>query len=129
MSSIDKYISKTGSISYRARVRRNGSPPLTATFAKLRDAQRWAAQQDGLALASVVDDLDTIDPTPQYLIADVFQRYHNEIFPQKRPSTARSQRYQLGKLQRLLGAETRLNAVTPAVILECLKLSTSALSS
>src|SRR5947209_4332145 len=126
MASIDKYTSKTGTVSYRARVRRNGLPTITQTFSKLSDAQRWAATQDGLALARVgdclrkmevaKDDLYTTEGTPQYLIADVFQRYNSEILPQKRVSTARSQRYQLSKLQRLLGASTPLNTITPADI-------------
>jgi len=65
----------------------------------------------------VVENLsqpDTIASTDT--ISHVFQCYDSEILPQKRLSTARSQRYQLWRLQTLLGPSTPLTAITPAVI-------------
>ena len=42
MSTIEKRTSRSGKVSYRAKVRRKGHPPETRTFSKLADAQQWS---------------------------------------------------------------------------------------
>ncbi|MCH7485830.1 MAG: tyrosine-type recombinase/integrase [Proteobacteria bacterium] len=46
MASIQKRVSKQGNVSYRAQVRRKGHPPLTVTFDRKTDAQKWAADRE-----------------------------------------------------------------------------------
>ena len=42
MSTIEKRISHSGKVSYRAKVRRKGHPPESKTFSKFADAQQWS---------------------------------------------------------------------------------------
>lgn len=42
MAVIEKRVSRSGEISYRAKIRKRGYPPQNATFVRKTDAQRWA---------------------------------------------------------------------------------------
>jgi len=48
MGSIEKRTSKSGEVTYRARVIRTGLPTLGATFTRKSDAQRWVEEKEGL---------------------------------------------------------------------------------
>ena len=50
MATIERRTSKNGQLVYRVKVRRRGSLPQTATFAKLSDARKWAQVTEGAAL-------------------------------------------------------------------------------
>src|SRR5215510_8812888 len=115
MAGIDTYRTKAGQLSYRVRIRRNGSAPQVKTFTKLSDAKRWAQTQEGVVLAGLT--VPTVDSKkPQPTLGKAFERYSEEILLYKRPSTQRSQRYQIKRLQRLLGATTLLVDISPARI-------------
>lgn len=46
MASINKRVSKSGKVTYRAQVRCKGEPPLTATFDRKTDAKTWAGDRE-----------------------------------------------------------------------------------
>ena len=50
MATIERRTGKDGHLVYRVKVRRRGSLPQTATFAKLGDARKWAQVTEGAAL-------------------------------------------------------------------------------
>lgn len=49
MASIEKRVSSTGKVSYRAKVRRSGDLPLSKTFARKSDAEAWAREIEARA--------------------------------------------------------------------------------
>jgi hypothetical protein len=49
MATIEQRTTKDGYPVYRVQVRRHGTPPQTATFAKLSDARKWAQGTEGAA--------------------------------------------------------------------------------
>jgi len=46
MACIEKRTSKSGPVSFRVKIGIQGYPPQTATFARLTDARRWAAETE-----------------------------------------------------------------------------------
>ena len=47
MATIERRVAKDGTLSFRVKIRRQGHPVLTATFARLTDARAWARQEEG----------------------------------------------------------------------------------
>jgi integrase len=110
MASLDTYRTKAGQLSYRVRIRRNGSSH-TKIFSTRAEAKRWAEIQEGRVVAGI---LDLPTHTPTHTLGEAFERYSHEILPQKKPSTRRPQQYQITRLLMLLGSNTRLVSITPA---------------
>jgi integrase len=112
MASIDTYTTQKGQTVYRFRIRRQGKAQ-TRIFLTKREATHWAQQQEGLLLAGLAGIPQKRQP---YTLAEAFERYQREVFPRKKPSTARSQKYLLPFILRTLDPSTRLDAITPADI-------------
>ncbi len=94
MATFTKRVSKaTGKASYKVQVRRKGAVPLTKTFSRKTDAQRWANDRE----AEINQNTHFGYATAQNNnLHDVIERYIKEILPHKAPETARGQTGQLG---------------------------------
>ena len=112
MASIDTYRTKAGQLSYRVRIRRNGSAPQVKTFTKLSDAKRWAQMTEG----AVLEGRHFRAPeAKKHTLTDVITRYRREVLPHKRPSTIPDQVRQLNWWQTHLG-HSLLADITPALV-------------
>src|SRR5215510_22198 len=112
MASIDTYTTLKGQTVYRVRIRRQGKTH-TRIFPTKKEATHWAQQQEGLLLAGLAG---IPQKRQHHTLAEAFERYQHEVFPRKKPSTARSQKHLLPFILRTLGPSTRLDAITPADI-------------
>jgi len=117
MASIEKRISKTGAVSYRAMVRMRGFPPKSATFEKKADARDWAHGIEADMRAGKYG-ADLI--AQKYTVADMIRRYVDTVLENKTDNAGfiETQRTQLewwaGRL-----ASCRLNNLTPFLINDC----------
>lgn len=50
MAVIEKRVSRKGTISYRAKIRLKGFPPINETFKRKTDADRWAQSKEAAML-------------------------------------------------------------------------------
>jgi hypothetical protein len=98
MASIDTYTTHKGQTVYRVRIRRQGKVQ-TRIFLTKREATHWAHQQEGLLLAGLAGIPQKRQP---HTLAEAFERYQHEVFPRKKPSTARSQKHLLPFILRTL---------------------------
>ncbi len=113
MANIQKRISKTGKVSYRALIRLKGHPPESATFARKTDASRWvqateAAIREGRYFKK--------SEARRRTLAELIDRYKKSVLPTK-PKSAYEQSYQLDWWAQELG-ELFLSDVTSAVLSE-----------
>jgi hypothetical protein len=99
---------------YRVKVRRKGALPLTATFAQLADAKKWAQMTEG---AIVEGRHFHTTEAKKHTLTDVITRYSREVLPHKRTSTIPDQVRQLRWWQTHLG-HYPLADITPALIVE-----------
>ena len=99
---------------YRVKVRRKGAPLLTATFAQLADAKKWARMTEGAVLEG--RHFQTSE-AKKHTLTDVITRYLCEVLPHKRASTIPDQVRQLRWWQTHLG-HYLLADITPALIVE-----------
>ena len=115
MATIVRRTSKNGQLSYRAQVRRKGAPPLSATFTKLSDARKWGQ----ITEAAIIEGrhFKTVEAKRRTL-ADMLDRYTQDVLPQKRAGTVRAQVTQLHWWQTQIGHYTLVD-VTPALIAKC----------
>ncbi|MBN2529092.1 MAG: site-specific integrase [Deltaproteobacteria bacterium] len=114
MANIEKRISKTGVVSYRALVRLKGYPRQSATFARLTDARRWAQKteadiREGRYFPTTMAKKRTV--------GEMIERYRRDVLHQKKKSSAVSQDKQLIFWANELGEYT-LDRVTPALLAE-----------
>jgi integrase len=87
-------------------------PTQTATFKRLTDARRWAAQVDA---ATMEGRSLSGSAARQHTVADLIDRYLTSILPRKRPKTIVNQKQRLGWWRDSIG-HLRLSDVTPAVL-------------
>jgi len=114
MSTIDRRVSRSGKVTFRARTRLKGLPQQVASFARLTDARKWAtatevAQREGRYF--------TTSEAKRHTLAELVERYERDMLPLK-PKNATNTRRQLKWWKAQLG-ELRLSDVTPAKIIEC----------
>ena len=114
MATINKHISKTGAVTYRARVRLKGFPVQTATFKRLTDAKAWITNTESAILEN--RHFKTQE-SKKHTIADMLNRYIKDVLPDK-PKLIKDQTYQLNWFIAQIGRYT-LADVTPALISEC----------
>lgn len=98
MASIQKRISNDGQISFRVQVRLKGSPPETASFARLSDAKKWGQQtevaiREGRYFKSAA--------AKKHTLSSVIDRYISEVLTQKK--NARNQKIYLAYWKDVLG--------------------------
>jgi integrase len=114
MATIIRRPGKNGQTSYRAQVRRKGSPTLSATFAKLSDARKWVQVTEATILEG--RHLPTAE-AKRHTLADVIDRYLADVLPHKGVSSIYMQTLQLRWWRVRLG-HCLLNDVTPALLAE-----------
>ena len=81
MATIEKRVSASGTVSYRAKVRLRGEKPRSRTFKRLTDAKAWAAKTEsdlghGTYVPTTVDRRRTL--------ADLIDKYRTEYLPVKK---------------------------------------------
>jgi integrase len=92
MATIERRTSKDGHLVYRAKVRRKGHPPQTATFTKRSDALKWIQITEAAILEG--RHFKTAE-AKRHTIADLIDRYTREVLSRKHHSTAYNQGLQL----------------------------------
>jgi integrase len=113
MANIEKRRSKTGELSYRAKVRLKGFEEQSATFERLTDAKKWAA-----ATESAIREGRHFKTSKakQHTLGELIARYKRDVLPTK-PKSAKDQERQLDWWAAVLGHKT-LADVTPALLAE-----------
>ncbi len=90
MANIEKRTLHDGSVSYRVKVRLKGRPTQSASFARLTDAKIWAqntesAIREGRHFKN--------NKAKKYTLANLIEKYEEEILPRKKNSTENQQCY------------------------------------
>lgn len=113
MATILKRKTSKGEVRYQVLVRLRGHPQATATFERLTDARRWAAD----TTAGIREGrYFRISEARRHTLAELVDRYLTDVAPTK-PKGQGKARQLLGWWRGQLGALT-LDQVTPAVIAE-----------
>lgn len=96
---------------WQALVRRKGYPPSTKSFELLKDAERWARQQERL-----IDSGEWIDRTEaqQTTLFALLERYRREVTPTKRGRV--NEEYRIGVIQREPLARYAVASITGALV-------------
>lgn len=111
MASIQRRVSKQGNVSYRAQVRRKGYPPLTVTFDRKTDAQKWAADREADMRQS---RHFKYAKARSHTVGKMIDRYIADILPRK-PKSAITQTGQLKWWREEIGGYA-LADITPDLI-------------
>ena len=114
MATIEQRRSKDGQQVYRVKVRRKGTPPLTATFSKISEAKKWAQVNEGAVLEG---RHFTTREAKRHTLAEMIDRYIRDILPHKSPSSIYMQTLQLTWWKQHLH-QYALADITPALIAE-----------
>jgi integrase len=114
MATIIRRPSKNDQTSYRAQVRRKGSPTLSATFTKLSDARKWVQVTEAAILEG--RHLPTAE-AKRHTLAEAIDRYLLAILPHKSVSSIDNQTRQLQWWKARLG-HCILADLTPTLIAE-----------
>src|SRR6266571_2629817 len=95
MATIEKRVGRDG-ITYRAKVRRKGSVPLTATFGTKQEALVWAHQTEAQVLLKPL--------TKQtHTVGEAIDRYLSVVVPQKAPTNRRAHIIHLTRWKERIG--------------------------
>src|SRR5262245_54487651 len=100
MATIERRTSKDGSLVYRAKVRRKGHLPQTATFTKRSDALKWIQITEAAILEG--RHFKTAE-AKRHTLADLIDRYTREVLPHKEISIASHRAQQVCWCQAQLG--------------------------
>jgi hypothetical protein len=92
MATFDQRIGTDGKTIYRVRVRRKGYATQTATFSKLSEAKKWAQITEG---AIFEGRHFNVKEAKRHTVADLIDRYLQEILPHKSHSSIYMQTLQL----------------------------------
>ncbi len=112
MASIEKRQTKQG-IKYRVRITLKGHPRVSETFTTRREAKRWAERTtEAIRQRRYQPEAEA----EQHTLSDLIDRYIEVKVPQlaRAKDTARN----LEWWRKVLGADTRLSQITPAIIAE-----------
>ncbi len=114
MASIQKRVSKDGTVTYRAQVRRKGQSPLTATFTRKTDAKKWAEDRD----ADIRQNRHfKYAEAKKHTVGEAIDRYIETVLPRK-PKSAYVQEPQLIRWRDEIG-DTLLADLHPPHIVAC----------
>ena len=92
MATIQRRVTRTGHVRYRAQVRIKNQPWVSATFHKRSDAPKWARETESAQITGVYSP-----PQAQlrYRFSDAVDRYRREVLPTKSPDEQKRQLFQL----------------------------------
>ena len=100
---------------FHVQVRVKGRPQQTASFPRLTDARRWAAQvESGLREGRHFPGADDRRRT----LSELLVRYRRSVLPNKRPGTIKTQQQQIDWWHNNVG-HMRLVDITPALLVQC----------
>ncbi len=91
---------KTPNDTWQARVRLEGWPPVSKVFRVKRDAEDWGRNTEDEMVRGVYV---TRSPSERMLFLAALERYLEEISPDKRPNTERSEHRSAVDLKRFFG--------------------------
>ena len=114
MASIEKRVNGDGSATYRVKVRIKGSPALTATFDKEKDAKRWGAQIEADIRSGKF--LERVE-SRKHLLREAIDRYTASVLSTRKKTTQTTYRSKLSFWRERLGGLS-LDQVTPARVAE-----------
>ena len=114
MANIEERKTRDGKTMYRVKVRLKGFPTQTATFHRRTDAKKWvqtteAAMREGRHFK--------IAEAKKHTLADMIDRYLQDVLPRKSRSCQRNQGAHLRWWRKQIG-KTLLADVTPVLIAE-----------
>jgi len=98
---------------WQAKVRRNGYPPVSKTFARRADAEAWARQQEAEMDRGAWRDRSSADSTTLYAL---LERYLKDVVPTKRGAEVEALR--IKTLMRDEITRHKLSALSPLVLAE-----------
>ncbi len=101
-------IQKTPAGSWKAMIRRHGTPPAYKTFKLKRDAEAWASQTESEISRGIYINRSEAE---RLTVEKALDRYLAEVSPKKSPKTSRAEKYKADHLRDLLGKYS-LAAVT-----------------
>ena len=110
MSTIERRVTEDGTITFRAKVRLKGHPAQSASFNRITDAKKWAAQTEVAIREGRY--FKTVE-AKKHTLSDLIDRYIRSVIPTK-GSQASNQQAQLMWWQDQIG-EYALPLVTPAL--------------
>lgn len=111
MASIQKRVSKSGKVTYRAQVRCKGEAPITATFDRKTDAKTWAADRE----ADIRQNQHfKYAEAKKHTVGEVIDRYIETVLPLK-PKSAHVQEPQLIRWRDEIG-DIKLSDLHPPLI-------------
>ena len=114
MATFEKRKGRDGQDMWRVKVRRKGASALSATFARLTDARRWAQRTE-----AAIDEgrhFGTKEAR-KHTLGTTIDRYIRDVLPLKAKTTQRKQRQQLLWWREQLG-DRLLADMSPAVLAE-----------
>jgi integrase len=114
MATIVQRTNQHGQTSYRAQVRRKGTPPQSASFQTLAAARQWANIHEGAVLEG--RHFKTAE-AKRHTLAELIDRYCRDILPHKSAASIRKQTQQLLWWRMHLGYSIVAD-ITPALLAE-----------
>ena len=114
MATFDQRIGTDGKTIYRVRVRRKGYATQTTTFSKLSEAKKWAQITEGTIFEGRHFN---VKEAKRHTVADLIDRYLQEILPHKSHSSIYMQTLQLKWWKSQLGHYI-LADLSPTIIAE-----------
>lgn len=112
MASINPRKNAAGeAIGWQVKIRRNGYPPMSKTFARRADAEAWARQQEAEMDRGAWRDRSSADATTLYALLD---RYAKDVVPTKRGAEVEALR--IKTLMRDEVTLYKLSALSPLVL-------------
>ena len=99
MATINVHRAKDGSTTYRVRIQRKGHPTQSATFPTLSQARKWAAIIEG----QVLEGRHVPEKRPEHTLAELIDRYEQDVLPRKVYETQRREGYLLAFWKKRFG--------------------------
>ncbi|MBV5275384.1 MAG: tyrosine-type recombinase/integrase [Lamprocystis purpurea] len=115
MATLFKRTDKTGAVSWQVKIRKRGHQPVTATFPRKTDAERWAKTTEAAILEG---RYFATTEAKRHTISDLLDRYVRDVLPTKKAKTQAPQVQQLAWWNKRIGSIT-LADCTPALLVEC----------
>ena len=112
MASIQERKSANGKVSYRVQIRLKGHPVQTATFERKTDAKKWVSETES---AIREGRYFKTNESRRRTLAEMCDRYVNDVLPSKSASLQRGQKQQLAWWKSRIGYYS-LSDVSPALI-------------